>query len=137
MEFAGLLAIAPHWRDGAIEGEVNALALFILGIAAAFFLLGRCVPGRTLATQWIRYLFALIGGTAANVILTWALWAIGLPIVNGTVQRGLMQEHYWLGPGILAYAVIVWLFYRSSLQREKAAHPGQFNCSTNNDNSDH
>ncbi|KUZ76879.1 hypothetical protein [Burkholderia ubonensis] len=121
IEGLGLLAIAPYWRGGTILGEVNGLAMFVFGVATLFFLLGRCEPGKTLATQGLRYLFALLGGTATNVVLTWGLWSIHFPIVNGTIQRGLMGENYWLGPAILAYAVVVWLFYRSSLNRERSA----------------
>ncbi|MEB2558812.1 hypothetical protein [Burkholderia cenocepacia] len=105
-------------------GEINDLATYVFGAATLFFLLGRCEPGKTLATQGMRYLFAFIGGTAANVVLTWGLWAIRFPIVNGTIQRGLMEENYWLGPTVLAYAVIVWLFYRRSLNRERSADMG-------------
>ncbi|WP_321809043.1 hypothetical protein [Burkholderia sp. BCC1993] len=119
MEGFGLLAIAPYWRGGAIIGEINALAMFVFGVASLFFLLGRCEPGKTLGTQGLRYLFALLGGTAVNVVLTWGLWAIGFPIVNGTIRRGLMGANYWLGPAILAYAVLVWLFYRGALRREQ------------------
>ncbi|PQP10826.1 hypothetical protein C5615_32695 [Burkholderia cepacia] len=80
MEGFGLLAIAPYWREGTIVGEVNALAMFVFGMAALFFLLGRCEPGKTLATQGLRYLFALMGGTATNVVLTWGLWSVHFPM---------------------------------------------------------
>ncbi|PCE30351.1 hypothetical protein BZL54_21915 [Burkholderia ubonensis subsp. mesacidophila] len=116
--FTGLITLAPQWRAGAMKGELNALALFALGIAAVFLSLARTEPGRTMSTRCLRYLFALVSGTAANVVLTWGLWAIGFPITNDTVRSGLMERHYWLGPAILAYSVVVWLFYRASLRRD-------------------
>ncbi|KWK06090.1 hypothetical protein WM11_11925 [Burkholderia ubonensis] len=116
--FAVLIALAPQWRAGALNGELNALALFAMGIAAVFLSLARTEPGRTISTQCLRYLFALASGTAVNVVLTWGLWAIGFPITNGTVRSGLMERNYWLGPAILVYSVVVWLFYRASLRRD-------------------
>ncbi|WP_184108042.1 hypothetical protein [Paraburkholderia fungorum] len=59
-----------------------------------------------------------MGRRACTEVVTWALWAAGYPIVNGTIQRGLMGQNYWLGPVILAYAVVVWLMYRAALAKE-------------------
>lgn len=120
LEAIGMFLIAPYWRGGAFRGELHALALFIVGGAVILFLLARTEPGTWFGTQVLRYLFALMGGTAANVILTWAFWAAKLPIMNGTIRLDLMAENYWLGPSILVYAVVVWLSYRGSLRREKA-----------------
>ncbi|EDT05907.1 hypothetical protein BamIOP4010DRAFT_0644 [Burkholderia ambifaria IOP40-10] len=114
-----MFLIEPYWQGGTIRGELHALALSIVGGAVMLLLLARTEPGAKFGTQFLRYLFALIGGTAANVILTWAFWALKLPIMNGTIRRDLMAENYWLGPSILVYAVVVWLSYRGSLRREK------------------
>lgn len=84
MEAIGLLTIAPAWKAGTMEGEINALAFLVAGISVTFLLLARTRPGLTLGTQGLRYLFALIGGSAANVLLTWAAWACGFSVSNGT-----------------------------------------------------
>ncbi|MDF0506766.1 hypothetical protein POK33_39115 [Burkholderia cenocepacia] len=118
MEAIGLLAIAPVWKAGAMIGEINALAFFVFGVGVTFLLLARTRPGLTLGTQGLRYLFALVGGSGANVLLTWATWARGFSVSNGTIMKGLMAENYWLGPTMLAYATIVWLAYRIGLRRE-------------------
>ena len=107
-----------------MEGEINALAFFVVGIGVAFLLLARTQPGLTLGTQGLRYLFALIGGSATNVLLTWATWACGFAVSNGTIKRGIMGENYWLGPTMLAYAAIVWLVYRAGRRRESAVDGG-------------
>jgi hypothetical protein len=121
VETVGMFTIAPYWNGGAIVGEIHALACFVAGAGVTFLLLGMTQPGAGLSTKVNRYLFALMGGLAFNVLVTWGLWAVGYPIVNGTIRRGLMGENYWLGPGILAYAVIVWLVYRSALAKESRA----------------
>lgn len=117
-ETVGLFMIAPHWYGGAIAGEIHALACLAAGAGVTFLLLAITEPGTALSTRVNRCLFAIMGGLAANMILTWGLWAIGVPMINGTIQRGLMAENYWLGPAVLAYAVIVWLFYRAGLAKE-------------------
>lgn len=71
MEAAGLLTIAPSWKGGTLEGEINALAFFVAGAATTFLLLARTRPGSSHVTQGLRYLFALMGGSAANLLLTW------------------------------------------------------------------
>ncbi|CAM2164663.1 conserved membrane hypothetical protein [Burkholderia latens] len=119
-----MFSIAPYWQGGAIRGELNALALFIVGGAVMLFLLARSEPGARFGTQLLRYLYALMSGTAANVILTWGFWAAKLPIMNGTIRRDLMAENYWLGPVILVYAIVVWLAYRGALRREKLGTTG-------------
>ncbi|RQR65236.1 hypothetical protein [Burkholderia sp. Bp9015] len=127
LEAIGLLTIAPAWKAGTMEGEINVLAFFVAGIGIAFLLLARTRPGSTLGTQGLRYLFALMGGSAANVLLTWATWACGFAVSNGTIKRGIMGENYWLGPTMLAYATIVWLAYRAGLRRESAVDGGSTN----------
>ncbi|WP_423383564.1 hypothetical protein [Burkholderia sp. LMG 32019] len=104
-------------------GEINALALFVVGGAVSFLLLARTTPASSLSTQFSRFMFALMGGTATYVVMTWGLWAVGVPIVTGTVKRGLMAENYWLGPAILAYTVVVWMAYRGALRREGKSEP--------------
>ncbi|WP_321935469.1 hypothetical protein [Paraburkholderia sp. J8-2] len=123
IEAVGLLVIAPSWRGGSIRGSVNALAMMFVGAALAFLLLAITRSGNGIWTRASRYLFAVAGGFAADVVLTWGLWAAGFPIENGTVRRGLMPENYWLGPAMLAYAVVVWVVYRSSLSREDQQAP--------------
>lgn len=118
IEAFGLILIAPDWRGGAEQGGINALAMFLIGGAVAFLLLARTRPGAAFWTRASRYLFAFAGGMAANVVLTWGMWAAGFPIDNGTVRRGLMGENYWLGPVLIIYAVLVWLAYRTGLRRE-------------------
>lgn len=117
-ETAGLFIIAPYWNGGALAGEIHALACLAGGAGVTFLLLAITEPGTAFSTRVNRYLFAILGGLACNVVLTWGLWAIGFPITNGTVRRGLMAENYWLGPAVLAYAVIVWLVYRAGLAKE-------------------
>jgi hypothetical protein len=121
IETVGMLTLAPVWDAGTIEGELNGLACFIGGAAVTFFLLGMSEPGTSFSTRLSRYMFAVGGGLAANVIVTWGLWAVGYPIINGTVRRGLMAANYWLGPVILAYTVFVWLSYRKGLDRDSKA----------------
>lgn len=118
LEVIGLFAVAPYWNGGAVTGEVHALAIIIAGAGVAFLVLAKTDPGAALSTRVSRYTFALMSGLAFNVVVTWSLWAIGYPIVNETVRRGLMESNYWLGPAILAYSVIVWLSYRRSLAKE-------------------
>ncbi len=113
-----MLAIARGWQGDITPGQINALALFVVGVAVMFLLLARLTPGRTFQTQGLRFLVAIVGGVAANVNLTWGCWALRVPIDNGTVRRGLMESNYWLGPAILAYAVIAWLSYTHSLRKE-------------------
>ena len=120
-ETAGLFMIAPHWNGGSLIGQIDALACVAAGASVTFLLLAITKPGTALSTRVNRYLFAILGGVAGNVILTWGLWAVGIPIMNGTVQRGLMAESYWLGPAVLAYVVIVWLVYRAGLAKETPA----------------
>ncbi|MFC0698275.1 hypothetical protein [Paraburkholderia humisilvae] len=117
-ETVGMLTLAPYWNGGASVGEFHALALFIAAAGVMFLLLASTEPGTALSTRVNRYMFALMGGVAFNVVATWGLWAIGYPMVNGTIQRGLMAENYWLGPVILAYAVVVWMVYRHALAKE-------------------
>jgi len=117
-ETVGLFVIAPSWNGGALAGEIHALACLAAGAGVTFLLLAITEPGTALSKRVNRYLFAILGGVAGNVILTWGLWAIGFPIMNGTVQRGLMAENYWLGPAVLAYTVVVWLVYRAGLAKE-------------------
>jgi hypothetical protein len=81
-------------------------------------LLAMTEPGTAFSTQANRYLFAVMGGLAFNAVAAWALWAVGYPLINGMVRRGLMASNYWLGPAILAYAVVLWLFYRGALAKE-------------------
>ncbi len=118
LEMAGLMTIAPSWDGGAMLGEIHALAFVVAGLGVMFMLLAVTVPGTTLSTKLNRYLFAVTGGLAFNVVVTWGLWAAGYPVTNGTIRRGLMGSNYWLGPAILAYSVIAWLFYRGSLAKE-------------------
>jgi len=118
IETAGMFTIAPYWNGGAIEGDINALACLMAGGGVTCFLLASSEPGAAFLTRSSRYMFAFIAGLATNVISTWALWAIGYPIINGTIKRGLMAANYWLGPVILAYAVILWLVYRKGLEKE-------------------
>lgn len=118
VETVGLFIIAPLWDGGARVGELYALGCVAAGVGVMFLLLAVTEPGTALSTRVNRYLFAVMGGLACNVIVTWGLWALEVPIKNGTVQRELMAENYWLGPAILAYAVIVWLVYRSGLAKE-------------------
>jgi hypothetical protein len=118
VESAGLFTIAPYWSGGAIVGKIHALACFVSGAGVTFLLLAMNDPGRALLTRANRYLFAVMGGLAFNVVVTWGLWAVGYPMVNGTVRLGLMAENYWLGPVILAYAVVVWLAYRRAISKE-------------------
>jgi hypothetical protein len=120
-ETGGLFAVAPYWNGGAIVGEIHALACFVAGAGIAFLLLAITEPGAVFSTRANRYLFAVMGGLAFNVVVTWGLWAVGYPMTNGTVRRGLMAENYWLGPVILAYTVVVWLFYRGGLAKESRA----------------
>lgn len=121
VETVGMMTLAPGWDGGTIEGELNGLACFIGGAGVTFFLLGMSEPGTSFSTRLSRYMFALCGGLAADVIVTWGLWAIGYPIINGTIRRGLMAANYWLGPLILAYTVFVWLSYRKALARDSQA----------------
>jgi len=118
VETVGLFTIAPYWNGGAIVGEIHGLACFVAGAGVMFLLLATTEPGSAFSTKANRYMFALMGGLAFDVIVTWGLWAIGYPIVNGTVRRGLMAENYWLGPVILAYAVVVWMAYRHAVAKE-------------------
>lgn len=123
IEAAGIAILAPSWKGGTLIGEINALALFVVGGAVSFLLLARTTPASSLSTQFSRFMFALMGGTATYVVMTWGLWAVGVPIVTGTVKRGLMAENYWLGPAILAYTVVVWMAYRGALRREGKSEP--------------
>ncbi|WP_175816928.1 hypothetical protein [Burkholderia diffusa] len=123
VEAAGMAILAPSWKGGTVIGEINALALFVAGGGVLFLLLARTTPAVSLSTQLMRLMFALMGGTATYVLLTWGLWAAGVPIVTGTVKRGLMAENYWLGPSILAYTVVVWMAYRGALRRENDSVP--------------
>lgn len=118
VEAGGLFVIAPYWNGGTIVGGIHALACLIAGAGITFLLLATTEPGTTFSTRANRYLFAIMGGTAFNLVVTWGLWAVGFPIANWTVRRGLMAENYWLGPAVLAYAVIVWLIYRAGLNKE-------------------
>jgi len=118
MEMVGLFIIAPYWNGGLERAEVNALACFVGGIGLVFFLLAVTQPGKRLSTTMNRYMFALLGGMSFNIVTMYVLWATGLPVMNGTIHRGLMGENYWLGPAVLAYAVVVWLAYRASLSKE-------------------
>lgn len=118
METVGLFMIAPYWNGGLERAEVNGLACFVGGIGMVFFLLAVTQPGKRFSTTVNRYMFALLGGMSFNIISTYALWAMGLPVMNGTIKRGLMGENYWLGPAVLAYAIVVWLAYRASLAKE-------------------
>lgn len=118
METVGLFIIAPYWNGGLERPEVNGLACFVGGIGTVFFLLAVTQPGTRLSTTVNRYMFALLGGMSFNIISTYSLWAMGLPVMNGTIKRGLMGENYWLGPAVLAYAVVIWLAYRASLSKE-------------------
>ncbi|WP_156908372.1 hypothetical protein [Burkholderia multivorans] len=127
MEAAGLLTIAPSWKGGTLEGEINALAFFVAGAATTFLLQARTRPGSSHVTQGLRYLFALMGGSAANLLLTWTAWASGFAVSNGTIKRRIMGENYWLGPTMLAYATILWLAYRAALHRERAFNDGPVN----------
>lgn len=121
VETVGLFTIAPLWDGGVRIGELYALACFAAGVGVMSLLLSITEPGTAPSTRVSRYLFAFMGGLAFNVIVTWGLWALEVPIMNGTVRRGLMAENYWLGPAILAYAVWVWLVYRAGLAKETAA----------------
>jgi hypothetical protein len=115
---AGLIMLAPYWNGGALVGEIHAVACFVAGFGVTFLLLALTEPGTAFSTQANRYLFAVMGGLAFNGVAAWALWAVGYPLINEMVRRGLMAETYWVGPAILAYAVVVWLFYRGSLAKE-------------------
>ncbi|TCG01063.1 hypothetical protein BZM26_09940 [Paraburkholderia strydomiana] len=118
IEAAGMFVIAPIWNGGSMVGEIHALAVFIASAGLSFFSLATTAPGAALWTHLSRFVFAAAVGLAFDVVVTWALWAVGFPIVNGTVRRGLMEESYWLGPVIMAYAVIMWLSYRRNLAKE-------------------
>jgi hypothetical protein len=85
VETVGLFTIAPYWNRGALAGEIHGLACFAAGLGLTFLLLAITEPGSALSTRANRYLFAVMGGLAFEVVVTWGLWAIGYPIVNGTV----------------------------------------------------
>lgn len=101
-------------------GATNALACIVAGVALFFAIAGYYPAGSSRAVQWYRYTFGFAAGLAASTICTWGLWAAGVPIDNGTVRRGIMAEHYWLGPAMLAYAVVCWAFYRHAAARDGA-----------------
>ncbi|MGT2457802.1 hypothetical protein ACU4GI_33410 [Cupriavidus basilensis] len=115
---AAFLFIHTPGSPDPTPGALNALACVFIGLGIFFGVLAYHPPGRTGAVQWQRYTFAVAAAIAANVITTWGLWAIGVPIENGAVRRGLMAEHYWLGPAAMAYAVVCWVFYRRALAGE-------------------
>jgi hypothetical protein len=118
IETVGIFCLAPLWAGGTLEGQLNGLACFMGGATVTFFLLATSDPGRALSTRVSRYVFAVSAGLAADVIATFGLWAIGFPIINGTIRRGLIAANYWLGPVILAYTVFVWFSYRKGLARD-------------------
>lgn len=118
---AGLTAASLFSFGGmgvASRGAVNALACLIAGVAASFGCLAYYPAAKTPSVQFQRHLFAVVAGLAVYVVSTWGLWAIGVPIENGTVRRGLMSKHYWLGPAVLAYAVVCWVLYRAADAKE-------------------
>ncbi|SAL49250.1 hypothetical protein [Caballeronia concitans] len=70
-------------------GEVHGLTIFVASAAVTFLSLARTAPGVSLWTHVSRYMFAIATGLALDVVVTWALWAVGFPIVNGTLRRNI------------------------------------------------
>lgn len=117
-ESMAMFGLAPAWEGGGRIGEIHGLACFVAGLGVTCLLLGASRPGASVFTQALRYMFALNTGAGFQATMTWGLWAVGYPIENGTIQRGLMGTYYWLGPAALLYAGFAWAFYRYGLVRD-------------------
>lgn len=61
-----------------------------------------------------RLSFSLAVFLAAWSNTAYALWAMGVQLTIGTIERGIMGQQWWLGPTCILYAVFVY----SNLKRQ-------------------
>lgn len=111
IEVVGLVLLAPGYPE---PGKLYAIGCLSAGFALASGFLAYYPASRAFNTQVCRYAFAASAGLAAYAVAAWALWAAGVPIDIGTVRDGQMARHFWLGPAVLAWAVVAWVIYRKS-----------------------
>lgn len=113
LEVIGLVLLASVHPE---PGKLYALGCLSAGFSVACGLLAYYPASRARDTQVCRYAFAASAGFAAYTITAWALWAAGVPIDIGTVRNGQMSQNAWLGPAVLAWAVVSWVIYRKSAE---------------------
>lgn len=94
-----------------LNGQVIALTSFMAGTAMSLGLWWwtRDEAGKGLAHTLARVSFVGTGGLAFYAIVSYAIWAAGIPIELGIVRDGRMGEHFWLGPFTLVYATVCYV----------------------------
>lgn len=94
-----------------LNGTVVALTSLTAGIAVSLGLWWWTADegGKGIMHSMARVAFVATAGLAFYTILTYVLWASGIPLDLGVVQAGRMGEHYWLGPFTLAYSVVAYI----------------------------
>lgn len=59
--------------------------------------------------RWpLRLSFGIVVFLAVWSTTSYALWAMGVTLTIGMIERGIMGEHWWLGPACIVYAAFIY-----------------------------